>query len=290
MNIVLDLGNTRLKAGVLIGTRQPRHVRLHAPIATTYEHIHRFEEWLARLPRPPREVWGINVAHDSKKQAVTEALAPYQCTITWLDATAESTDIYNAYEQPLRLGPDRWFGLLGAFEKYPPSPEQALLYCSFGTATTIDLAVSRQKGIHYLQKQAPQMALPLIAKPWVFIGGTIFPGPYLMHKSLTHHTARLGTGLGLFTDFPRETSSAISSGIITAQIGALVQQCLRAQALCPEAPVKIICTGGGWSLVKQALQRCVETWEHYYPHPAPELQFTEHAVLRGLGTLYFSHD
>lgn len=290
MKIVLDLGNTRLKAAVLIGTDRSRRVRLHAPMATTYKQIERFEQWLQRLPQPPSEVWGINVAKKHKMQAVIKALSPYPCTLRWLGADVEHPEIHNAYDDPGQLGPDRWFGVLGAFALHPPAPEQALLYCSFGTATTIDLVVSRQKAIHYLQNQAPHRPLPLVAKPQVFLGGVILPGPQLMHESLTLHTARLNTGLGSLAEFARNTPSAISSGIVQAQTGALIQQCLHAQALCPELPIQLVCTGGGWVFVKLALQQSLDSWSRVYPYPQPNLQFTEHAVLRGLGTLYFAND
>lgn len=286
MNIVLDLGNTRLKAGVLARESPSGTVQLRYPMATPYEQIYRFEDWLARLPEPPGKIWGINVASQAKQQQVAAALAAVPAPIQWLDARQAHPQVHNAYAQPAQLGPDRWFGLLGAFERYPPAPEQALLYCSFGTATTIDLVLGRQKGIHYLHGLAPQKPLPMISKPWLFVGGLILPGPYLMYQSLTRHTARLNFGLGDDSaDFPRHSSSAISSGIITAQIGAVVQQCLRARALCPEQPVRLVCTGGGWSLVKTALQAQLAHWPQTYPAPPPELHFLQHAVLLGLGSL-----
>lgn len=285
MNIVLDLGNTRLKAGVLTRGAATGSVQLCHPMATAYEQLHRFEDWLAQLPGPPTKIWGISVASQAKQEQVIAALADAPTTIQWLDAQQPHPQVHNAYAQPAHLGPDRWFGLLGAFERYPPTPDQALLYCSFGTATTIDLLLGRQKGIHYLHARAPQKPLPLISKPWLFIGGLILPGPYLMYQSLTRHTARLNFGLGAYADFPGQSSSAISSGIITAQLGAVVQQCLRAQALCPEQPVRLVCTGGGWPLVKKALQSQLTQWPDTYCSPPPELQFMKHAVLQGLGSL-----
>src|SRR5699024_11780838 len=78
---------------------------------------------------------------------VENRLKDHRCQVQWLDACTPSPVVHNAYEAHTQLGADRWFGALGAFYQLNPHPAQALVYCSFGTATTIDTIV-------------PQMAYP----------------------------------------------------------------------------------------------------------------------------------
>src|SRR5690625_5357763 len=108
---------------------------------------------------------------------------------------------------------------------------------------------------HHSSHHDNEQSAPSREKRWVYLGGFILPGPYLMYQSLDQHTARLSLGQGALQDFPVITRSAISSGIAAAQTGALSQQIRRAQQRCPEHPVLVVCSGGGWPLIATAVDQ-----------------------------------
>lgn len=278
MKILLDLGNSRLKAALLHST--PQGLQLTHPFAVAYEHHHSWTHWLQHIlpndSQTPIEAIGISVATDNQRLHVENSLRSFHCPIHWLDARTPNPLIHNAYEQPAQLGADRWFGALGAFYQFKPHPHQALIYCSLGTATTIDTLLPTSA--------VPQLPTPPSSKPWTYLGGLILPGPFLMYQSLDQHTARLRSEQGKVQDFPTNTRSAISSGIAAAQIGALAQQIRQAQQYCPNHPVRVVCSGGGWPLIAAAIERLITQWPHLYTGPQPQLHYYEYAVLLGLGS------
>lgn len=271
MIVLLDLGNSRIKAALFSANEQA----LQQPHHFDYHQLEVLDNWLTQLGQPVTHALGISVVATNQQKAVEQLLARHQCPVRWLDAQTETHDIYSLYNNQ-QLGPDRWFGLLGALYQFPPKAAQALVYCSFGTATTIDTLIPRE------------VAEPVPAKPWVFLGGLILPGPYLMYQSLHQHTARLNLEPGALSDFPRHTRSAIRSGICRAQLGALWAQCLQAQNHCPEQPVLLACAGGGWPLIQEALEQDLERWHHLHQGPAPQLRYSAHTVLHGLA-YYCAH-
>jgi len=273
MIVLLDLGNSRLKvAGFSI-----HEAALHAPSSIDYQEPAQLEHWLTKLPRPIRRAVGISVVATERQAMAEAALALHDCTIQWLDAQTPTPAIHSQYQQQ-QLGPDRWFGLLGALRQFSPQANQALVYCSFGTATTIDTLVP-----HRAVTGAPtHTAINTPTSAWAFLGGLILPGPYLMYQSLNQHTARLGLEPGALHDFPRDTRSAIRSGICRAQLGALWRQCHQAQAHCPEQPVLLVCAGGGWPLMQEALEQDLARWPQQSQMPAPQLRYGAHTVLHGL--------
>lgn len=277
MKVLLDLGNTRLKAGLLHPTTQGPE--LATTFATSYDQYQLLGQWLERTllsnPTCHTEAIGISVASEETRMQVERVLHSHQCDVQWLDACIQNPIVHNAYEHPPLLGADRWFGALGAFYQFKPQPAQALVYCSLGTATTIDTIIP--KTCFNGETKEKQ-------KPWVYLGGLILPGPYLMYQSLDQHTARLSLAQGALQDFPTNTRSAISSGIAAAQTGALTQQIRKAQKLCPDQPVLIVCSGGGWPLVATAVDRLLEQWPVLYDGPLPQLHYYEHSVLLGLGS------
>jgi type III pantothenate kinase len=103
--------------------------------------------------------------------------------------------VVNGYEQPERLGADRWAALIGArsIERAP------CLVVDAGTATTADI----------------------LGADGTFRGGVILPGIDLMKRALAQHAAQLPLSEGHVVPEPRRTVDAIETGCLLAQAGAI---------------------------------------------------------------------
>ncbi|WP_372779253.1 type III pantothenate kinase [Litorivivens sp.] len=100
--------------------------------------------------------------------------------------------VSNAYEEPERLGVDRWLAVLAAFHRHP----EGALVVDAGTALTIDLVDAR--GEH--------------------LGGYILPGLNLMQQSLRQDTARIRYTEAHAPDLEpgKSTAEAVANGAALA--------------------------------------------------------------------------
>lgn len=229
MSLLIDIGNTRIKFGYADADGL---VLDQYRIALAHNELANLLPWLQQHHLKPKMALGICVASADIKQQVEHLLFSICCNSYWLDSTSSNPLLINLYDQPERLGSDRWLGLIGVLAKQKPPIDQAVIHVSFGTATTIDTA------------------LPATTQqPARFIGGLILPGPQLMYDSLALNTAQLGNGRGTIDAFPANTRAAISTGIASAQAGAIWRQwhMTYAQTQCPPL---LVCSGGGWPLVQ----------------------------------------
>src|SRR5690625_1110092 len=139
MKVLIDLGNTRLKAGLLHPTLQGPE--LATTFATSYDQPQAFSQWLERtlLNDPDHQVQalGISVVSERTRSWVENILKDHQCQVQWLDACTPSPVVHNAYEAPTQLGADSWFCALGAFYLFNPHPYQAHVLCTIVSDTTI---------------------------------------------------------------------------------------------------------------------------------------------------------
>jgi type III pantothenate kinase len=134
----------------------------------------------------------------------------------WVRSRALSVNgVRNSYEQPERLGADRWAAMIGA---RAISADACLIVCA-GTATTVDWLDAAGK----------------------FRGGLIIPSVRLMRAALARNTAQLPDAEGEYRDEPRNTTDAIVSGCLHAQAGAIERMFGRASA---EGAVLCMMTGG----------------------------------------------
>ncbi|MFZ4534998.1 type III pantothenate kinase [Propionivibrio sp.] len=188
MMIAIDAGNTRLKWGVHDGAAWVAQGVLPTGEAA------RLAEVSAAWPDAARVV-ACNVAGEAVEQAINAALAQRFPALLWLRSSAGVCGVRNGYEQPERLGADRWAALIGAHAQVATD---CLVVCA-GTATTVDC----------------------LDATGVFRGGLILPGIELMRASLAGNTAQLPLAEGEFRSEPRNTMDAIASGCLQAQIGAI---------------------------------------------------------------------
>lgn len=234
MIVLLDVGNTRAKVGwwdARLGReREAVALTLHEGSSFMQGLLTHLGEWLSSLPVPATIAYGVSVAGGDVNAALEHALAQVNIPIRWMRPQAQVLGMTNRYDQPGQLGPDRWAALLGVAGKYPQH-DTPIILATFGTATTIDT----------------------LGPNAVFEGGMILPGPALMRASLTAGTAKLPHTQGHGVAFPRNTQQAISTGVLSAQAGALWRQCLVVRESFGHTPLVCV-SGGAWPEVEQEVR------------------------------------
>ncbi len=206
--IAIDAGNTRIKWGVRDGTGWVERGALPTGEAARLSEC--VPCWPAGAP-----VVACCVAGKSVEDEIASVLAGRFPPVRWLRSSAEDCGVRNHYEEPERLGADRWAAMLGA----RGFVQGACLVVCAGTATTVD----------WLDGDGE------------FRGGLILPGVDLMRSSLARNTAQLPFADGHFHIAPRNTADAIFSGCLQAQIGAVERMY---SAMRDESEVLCLLTGG----------------------------------------------
>lgn len=188
MDLLLDVGNTRLKWGLHDASGW------HGQGAVLLSALDGFADVLAACG-PIDRMLGANVAGSSVGGRLGALLVARGLVAEWIQPQPEGFGVINRYIEPARLGADRWAALVGARALH----SGAALVVTSGTATTADV----------------------LDGAGVFQGGVILPGLDLMRLSLARDTAQLPYSDGRFEATPRRTVDAIVSGCLQAQLGAI---------------------------------------------------------------------
>lgn len=216
MNLLIDMGNTRLKwALTTAGQIMPG-----SPLVN--ERISRQELvglWKG-IYRPRRLAISCVSANPLLELVQSVARELWRnVDIIVVKSQAQAFGVISAYRQPEKLGVDRWLSLVAVWQE-DQSPA-CIVDC--GTAITVDLIDA--DGRHH--------------------GGLICPGLTLMKKSLGQGTEALpfsetdyAVGLADFTE------AAIHSGTLMAAIG-LIEKVLAKQP----ANLRLVLTGGDAKLI-----------------------------------------
>ncbi len=227
--LLIDIGNTRLKWGVLgdHGIRRTGHIsrekiRDQGLVALT-----------SKLPRHVDTVFASNVAGTSFATRLSGVIGMHcGADVHFARTSSEACGVSNSYRHPRRMGVDRWVAMIGAWSEVGA----ACLVVDAGTAVTID-AID-DDGTH--------------------LGGQILPGVRLMAEALASQTsdipnvarraARHGSGLEIFTS---STASAVEHGTMNAVVGAVERaaRVLRENDCDPT----IVLTGGDASRILTSL-------------------------------------
>ena len=230
--LVFDLGNTRLKWAAVESTQNisDRNKKLWAysgSISTksfqSSELRSELSDYISKTLPKPDAIAFCCVAGDVAIENL-RSLFPQWQDLEWKQFTGSSTyeGVRTLYEDPSRLGADRWAALIGA----RALSNTNTLVINAGTATTIDLLGGN--GVHY--------------------GGWILPGLSLMQESLQQNTAQLPLAVrtsknATQASFGTSTDDAITGGCDAAQIGAILRASYLAKAM--NHPVERIWLDGG---------------------------------------------
>lgn len=213
VDLLVDIGNSRLKWGIDVNNC----------LALGEAISHHDKEFDARLfsvwrslSKSPRRLAVSCVAGTHVFSRVRETALELWPSIDIRQCYSESEahGVRNAYEQPEKLGVDRWLCLIAARHRWAESV--CIVDC--GTAITVD--VMDECGRH--------------------LGGLICPGLTLMKESLLSGTA--GLVFAAHNGSPhlaRNTGSAINNGALYAVIGLI-----RTVIADFDKPFKLVLTGG----------------------------------------------
>ncbi|MCP4302922.1 MAG: type III pantothenate kinase [Gammaproteobacteria bacterium] len=227
--LLLDVGNSRIKWGVLDGgeIRRAGHI--------SQERIREkgLQVLTTKLPRRVDEVFASNVAGTSFATRLSGVVGMHcDCDVRFARSEKRGWGVQNSYTQPRRMGVDRWVAMVGAWAEI----QDACLVVDVGTAITLD-AID-ESGAH--------------------LGGQIIPGVGAMATALVVATsdipsvrplpARKGC---LMQMFARTTAGAVREGALNAVAGAVDRAIETLGANGIEA--ETVLTGGDASRILNAL-------------------------------------
>ena len=183
MKLLLDIGNTAIKwRAENQGGRLSRDEAMPLP----------------DLDESPDAVWVASVADAGFEQALAHAVVERWQVQPWFARSgSDACGVSNSYEEPGRMGVDRWLAMIAAFAEV----RGACCVVDAGSALTIDfLDIS---GCHR--------------------GGYILPGLAMMERALLGDTARVRFGESARDEMSPGTSteSAVFNGLQLAQVGAV---------------------------------------------------------------------
>lgn len=245
MRLLLDLGNTRLKWVLQddAGWRERGALGWDSDVAGGLR-----DAW--RALASPDDVLGASVVDAAREAIVAEAVqAGWKRDTYWVRTPAEACGVRNAYDQPQRLGVDRFLAMVAAHA----GGHGPCVLAGVGTALTLDALAA--DGRH--------------------LGGLIAPGPQLMQQSLVDATARVRPERpGVVLDAAANTADAVASGCWQAA-AALIERFARrmAPALGGSPALRL---GGGDAQALLSLLEC----------PA---ELAEDGVLHGLAVWASAH-
>jgi type III pantothenate kinase len=178
------------------------------------------EEAWQNLPQPGA-VWVSNVAGSELAEALEQWLQQTWGLLPQYATSSEAWgEVRNAYEEPGRLGVDRWLALLAAYE----ISKQAVCIIDCGTAITVDVMAS--SGQH--------------------LGGLIVPGLGMMRDALyagtegVHESVPASSAGSLLAC---DTAGAVEGGSLYAVVAFIDRVCTDMEKELDE-PMTCLLTGG----------------------------------------------
>ncbi len=273
MQLLVDVGNSRIKWAFWNGvTLCSWHVASHSGF--------NFDRFLHRIWREleaPSKVWVANVAGLEIEEALTSWVGTiWQQTPVFLETQEYAFGVTNGYQEPHKLGLDRWLGLIAGFNEYGQKAPVCIVDC--GTSLTVD--VINKHGKH--------------------LGGLLLPGIHTMRQALSNFTdgcsmkprlsspSQMGNSL-----LATNTEEGMIGGTIFAAV-AYVERFLSEIEDEIAEPLKLVITGGEAELILSLVQKpliyrpnlVLEGIAYYSNHAHQEPFFRkDHDVKKGASTL-----
>lgn len=217
MILELDLGNTRCKWRLREGARVV--MRGSMPKSAPFD---RLQESIDEYKNKINQVWVASVVNEEREVALSNwCLSQLSVTPQYARSTNQCVNVVNGYEEPARLGVDRWLGIIASNRRF----QSSCVIVSFGTAITLDLVT--KEGIH--------------------LGGFIAPGLNLMLDSLQQKTHKVAPDRheNKFDLNPgRSTTEAVFRAITAMLVGLIENGLAQLRKLNPDEPIKFVFTGG----------------------------------------------
>jgi type III pantothenate kinase len=173
-------------------------------------------------------IWIASVASQAAEAELAALLQQRWGIAPWFARTqARTGSLSNSYDDPGRMGVDRWLAMLGARER----ERGRLCVIDAGSALTIDMVSAA--GQHE--------------------GGYIIPGVALMERALLLDTERVRFDEDVGYDLAPGTSTAaaVRHGIALAQAGAVTLALEQAG----RAPMVLLFCGGAGEMLRQLVNR-----------------------------------
>ncbi len=208
--LVVDVGNTSIKWAVFVDKEIVWHGR---------------DEDLDEQDFDIRRIYFASVRSEQASNIVLESIKKryIAAVCIQLHVRLSACNVTNAYNEPHRLGIDRWLGVLYAYNYY----RQDVVVIDAGTAVKID--VVEKRGVH--------------------LGGFITPSAHMMEQSLVSNTGKIRfseADMEGAVGLPNNTGQAVRFGCREMVIG-FVERILRRY---PDA-MYLFTGGDGESLMKQ---------------------------------------
>ena len=191
MNLLIDLGNSRLKwAQQAPGLWRTEAALLESAMPTLLDRL-----W--RDMAAPQKIVVCSVSTPEQMLVLEEWIETrWSLTPQIVRAQAEQLGVQNRYRQPEQLGVDRWVALVGA----AGLTTSAACVVDCGTAVTVDA----------------------LSADGEFLGGAVFPGLRLLRDSLVQGTAGIPATEGDATDcLARSTADGVAAGTLFGLAGAV---------------------------------------------------------------------
>jgi type III pantothenate kinase len=224
--LAIDIGNTRLKWAMYDAPRPGANLLGHG--AEFLDHIESLAEGAWADQPQPGSMLGCVVAGDQLRRRAEEQIHErFDCAARWVVSSSAEAGIINGYDHPTRLGADRWVAMIGARHRMlARGPARPMVVVMVGTAVTVEAIDANGR----------------------FLGGLILPGHGIMLKALESGTAGLHVPTGEVTDFPTNTSDALTSGGTYAIAGAVERMVEHVRKHCHAEPVRYMAGGAGWKM------------------------------------------
>ena len=175
------------------------------------------------LPAAPERIRIACVAGD-RAQIAERFLTAYGVSAEFADSTSELAGVICGYEEPARLGVDRWLACVAAWN----AVEGSVVVVDLGTAATLDFVT--EDGRH--------------------LGGYIVPGLGLMATALARDTAGVRVAGDLAPELGpgRSTAQAVRRGATAMLVDFIEASVARFAKECRDTPL-VALTGGDAGLL-----------------------------------------